>query len=837
MIILKKVYNNKYQWVSLGLLLLVTVLAFSPSLKRESIPFPGDDLLGNNQSTLSAFQETFKGFFTTVSSQGYAPLARLAQALEFAWGGSDPFFTHLTNLVLHCFIVIAIYFLALRLQLTPFGAVMAALLFGVHPMHAQHVSEIFRGDLLASFFYVLSMLFYCDYLKAYKIYLEQQEKTSKRGKPVKLKKGLLVISFGFGLLSALSHSVGISLIFVWIVLDWFFDREINVKSVGEKSLMLILFAVLACVNFFAMHAKGQGAGIGHDLFLLPWTSVFYLRQFFFPVINAPFYPLPPSLSAISGQYIISVLLLALIVFTVIRFKAKKWFVFSSAFFVLSSLAFIQLTSGASNYLNMDVFYLPTLGFCLWFGLCLEKILNANGQRNELSKQRPFVTVFRYFAIAVLFLAVMSLIYVSHERSKIWKDKLSLWKAQLRMYPNDIYAINRLATVLRQEQEYQKAETLLRGKIMAQGVGVVTDSMDSSVESDVLKKISQVIYLYKKAIKIDEDDLEAHCGLADVYQRLGLSSQAIKMYEQAIAKNSHYAVAYQGLAGLYLQKKQASQAVGVMNAFIQADFANEDLYYQALIFYSQALRLYPENILYKKERMRIFGQYIKMTNQKKLSAEDYFRLGFLFHQMGDFERSSSAYLKVLDKNPRQSQALFYLGNLYRDFGFFDKALDLYEKAIALSPKNANIYKNLGLIYGIQKQYDKAIEYYEKAIEINEKDGNVYFELAHLYEVKGNLRKAINDFEKASEFLPADERIYYNLGNIYAKLEVRDKAADCFKKAISLNPRFVDAYVNLSIVLFQSQDYQEAIKYCDYAVILGYEPPEVYRKLLESKRKKE
>ena len=96
---------------------------------------------------------------------GYRPIVMTSFALDFFIWQFDPFGYHLTNLFLHIFNVILIYFLIYRLGETTrrklLLAFLAALFFASHPIHTESVSWIKnRSDLFSLMFFLASFLFF-----------------------------------------------------------------------------------------------------------------------------------------------------------------------------------------------------------------------------------------------------------------------------------------------------------------------------------------------------------------------------------------------------------------------------------------------------------------------------------------------------------------------------------------------------------------------------------------------------------------------------------------------------------------------------------------------------
>ncbi len=127
-------------------------------------------------------------------------------------------------------------------------------------------------------------------------------------------------------------------------------------------------------------------------------------------------------------------------------------------------------------------------------------------------------------------------------------------------------------------------------------------------------------------------------------------------------------------------------------------------------------------------------------------------------------------------------------------------------------------------------------YQKAVAADPRNGRAYFNLAFWEESAGNLKNAVDLYQRSVALDPANAEGYYNLGNIYAKLKRAEEAISSYLKAVEDDPLHMNALVNLSILSFQKGDFSAAVKYCDEAVLLGYEAPAGYLKSLQPYRKR-
>ena len=93
------------------------------------------------------------------------PLPLLTWAVEFKLFGLNPFPYHLDNLVLHLLCTILAFWFFRLLRLPGIYAALGALLFGIHPMHAESVAWATKEkDLLYSLFYLGSLVAYSRFI-------------------------------------------------------------------------------------------------------------------------------------------------------------------------------------------------------------------------------------------------------------------------------------------------------------------------------------------------------------------------------------------------------------------------------------------------------------------------------------------------------------------------------------------------------------------------------------------------------------------------------------------------------------------------------------------------
>jgi len=278
-------YRGKINLFILFLILIVfNLLLYKKYLNHY---FVGPDTLTLiDTSRISSFQDFVK-IFTTPLMHGssfshnvklYRPISVLSFSLDYAVWGLQPFGYNLTSLLLHIFISILVFYLAYGLvkgnMWIPF---LSALIFSIHPVLLENVIHTAqRQDILASFFLLLSFIFFQNYQK------------------MKHKKLFISFSLLFFLLGLGSKEFAIIFPFIiWSYL-FLFQREMP-KSQKFKILLpyfvlTIIFILLRTIILHGMIGKNieLDTAIREFFYATPnflidlLYSLHYLKKLFLP---------------------------------------------------------------------------------------------------------------------------------------------------------------------------------------------------------------------------------------------------------------------------------------------------------------------------------------------------------------------------------------------------------------------------------------------------------------------------------------------------------------------------------------------------------------------------
>lgn len=481
------------QWkrIVLACVLIISFLAFSPSLFNAIDVWDDDAHLANNKEVLALTGDSLSRIFHQDVCKTYVPLTILSFAIEHHFFGFNPVVYHLDNLILHLAVVALAFCLGLRLGLSIWAAGLAALIFGIHPMHVESVAwTTERKDVLYSFFYLLALLQHGRYLETRRV-------------------RHYVFCLIFGLLSILSKAMALSLPFVLLVYDWYADARKGWRGYVEKIPFLFYIIPIVWITY-SLNARLPGQDFVESVLICIWSFVFYIQKFFFPVVLSPYYAFPTPVLLSNGPFLFSVIFLLVLLGLIYRFRREKMFVFAVLYYLASIFILLRYDAAIPTNIVADRFmYLPSLGICWALGVYIERLFFYT-KKMSLWIHRFFIAL---CLVIFLFLAVKSFI-----QTMVWRDSFSLWTYVLK-YNDKI-------------------------DIAQQSAGQVYFK-----RGEVDKALSH----YQEALRINPNLEKAHNNVGDILFARGQEESALNHFRRAVEIKPDYAEA-QSNYGTVLTKK-------------------------------------------------------------------------------------------------------------------------------------------------------------------------------------------------------------------------------------------------------------------------------------------
>jgi len=448
---------------------------------------------------------------------------------RLVWG-DRPFGYHLTNLLLHAMAASLALRLARRLGAPPRAALLAGCLFAVHPVHVEAVASFaFRKDILAMIFVALSLEWWT------------------RGRT---RRASLASASFFALALLAKEVAAVALPLLLLPLD---RLRVGEAPAGPKARLTgtirqalphILILGVAALRFgpeLARYFDPRAIRVVTEYRLGSYAEVSanalaavpqIARLLLFPARLCADYDVVPGLGLGDPPALAGLGLLVLWAVAVLAAWRRQRLLSFGLLWILvlflpvSNIIPLARTSLAERYL-----YVPSFGFCLAAGVCLD----AAARRA------------RWWAMGWVLLLVVAALG-SARRVKDWKDAETLWTSALRAGCSSFRIHNNLGTVLMERgdvegalREYREATRINPsapdgqynlGRVLALG-----GDLEESAEA------------MRQALTIDPNHLGALTDLGRTLSLQGRYGESLEAYRKALTVRPDYVPALAGLAWL------------------------------------------------------------------------------------------------------------------------------------------------------------------------------------------------------------------------------------------------------------------------------------------------
>jgi len=653
------------------ILLAVTVLSvYWQVVGFDFINF--DDLIYVKNNNMVREGITLKGIIWAFTSVGYAsnwhPLTWISHMLDVQLFGMNPGMHHFTNVIIHTFNTLLLFFVFERMTGAVWRSAVIAMLFALHPLHVESVAWIAeRKDVLGTFFWLITMICYYWYVRHCDIkrYL------------------IVIICYILGLLS---KPMLVTLPFVLLLLDyWPLNRlepivrdegsnsKQNERMVGpvikwpmikplitEKIPLITLAVIASCMTIFAQHndqAIYSLQELNLSLRILNAISSYtaYLEKMVFPFNLAVFYPYPTifHLYMVIPYSVLLLMITTLVLFFVrsLPYLAIGWFWYLGTLIPVIGIVQVGDQSMADRYT-----YIPLIGIFL---------IGVWGLGDLISKWRYGEFALRILPTALLLL----LMWVTWIQVGQWKNSEILYRHALHVTRNNFLAHYNLGVTL-----FDKGD------------------VDGAIKQ------------YKDTLKINPHISGAHNNLGIIMFRIGNYTQAIYHFSAALKINPYQAEVYNNLGGVYYCKGNIKKAIECFRNATQ-DMPDYTIAAQKLNI-AQNDQKNIDNLI-----SWVRGQLKQEPNNPAL----YIKLGDIYRQQEDFNEAMKQYQMAVSLEPKSIPAMNGLALIYTAQQEYTKAVDLLLRIRQIQPDNAETYYNIACIYAKQNMSNQSIVWLKQSIE--------------------------------------------------------------------------------------------------------------------------
>ena len=527
-----------------ALIVLVTAIAYLPALRGGFLI--DDDALLTDSSPIKAADGIYR-FWCTTEPVDYWPVSNTSLWIEWRLWGNDPIGYHVTNVVLHIVDACLIWMLLWRLAIP--GALLAALLFAVHPVNVESVAWIAqRKNLLALFFMLLCTLSYCA--------------TAARASQPAARRwyGIALAAFILALLSKVSAAM-LPLLFVGLL--WW-TRRLERRELAGLAPFFLVAVAMVCVNLWF---RGSGSGIlapagGPTERLLGAAALvwFELGKALVPINLAFIYP---RWQIASDQVRWWLPLLAASALTAVLWWCRRsrrgraalfgWGFYCAA--LLPAMGFTERLVVADHYQHVALIGLVALAGAAW----------AEWQRSTRGAQR-------YLANGAAIAVVGVFALLSSRQSRLYRDNVTLFQDAVDKHLDAASAHRNLAYVLLKEGRLSAAGAHLQ-EALRLDPEYPEAHIDFGITLAQIGNLQDGIAQLQEAVRLRPDDAAAHNALGMILREAGRPQEAIDHLERALTLQPTLAAAYRHLGKTLLETGRFDEAIAA---------------------YRQALRLKPDD---------------------------------------------------------------------------------------------------------------------------------------------------------------------------------------------------------------------------------------------------
>ena len=447
-----------------------------------------------------------------------------------------------------------------------------------------------------------------------------------------------------------------------------------------------------------------------------------------------------------------------------------------------------------------ILYIPSMGFCMLVAYGFLKILSYI---STLSDASSLLFSQRNLNIYILVLLVthMSKTVV---RNGDWKDEFSIFTSGIRVTNGtNAKLLNNVGHALEAAKKYKDALRYFEQATAAQpddigafiNVGRTHNNMDNFAEAEEAYFKARALLPQPRpgqpyTARIAPQHLSVFLNLGNLIAKKGSDGikhleEADSLYRQAIAMRVDYVQAYINRGDVLIKMGRHKEALEVYTHALRYEPDNPDLHYNlgvvyielgepevALEHFERALIIDPEHI----QALTNSAVLMQETGKPEFRPSAYQRLFLVL------EKLSSSTTKNVEEIDGQNAAAgidriyFNLGMLGMDDGHLEKAEAWFKKAVERKPGFRSALFNLALLLNEQKRPLDALPFLKELL------------LNHPNHIKGLIL----------------------LGDIYTN-HVKDlsKAEECYKAIVSIDPTHIQGHHNLCVVMVEQGNLNDAL----------------------------
>ena len=767
-----------------------------PVLSAQALCFDDSQFLVDNplvrNPSIASARRLFAEVLEPSTVQGYyLPLSMTSLMLDYALGGRPDDLTafHRTSLALHAANTVLVVVLLGTLFQRLWPAVLAGLLFGIHPLTVEPVAWIGeRKTLLAAFFALWCLVAYARFVSVGRW-------------------RWLVVTWAAYALATLSKPTAVPLPLVLLLLDYWPLRRLSRGAVVEKIPLFLVGGVMATITTIS-HSRTAGLMLPEALsglqvpLLICHNIVFYLQKIVWPLGLSPAYA-PPEPMSLSNPAVLAAVIgtCALAIILLCSLRRTRALLTGFLVFVVVILPTLGLLQYSWVTASDKYVYLPAVGFLLILTWALVRIWDPAGPERRSTRRRAALL------LAAVVLAAMETGATRHHL-RHWRDTETLARHMIHLVPQLPVPHYHLGHTLHMRnhpteaaKEYREAIRLHPSYPEAHNnLGLLLHEQGH---------VEEAVKHFSAALGFESRYLPAHVNLVNGLRTLGQHEQAVAACRRALHTSPTYARLHNALGVALAEAGKMQEAESAYRAALRLDPARADACANLGLL-----------LLEKGETQQAINVYRQALALAPRDAHAHNNLGVALQHMGLTDEAAACYEEALRLRPDFAAAHANLASLLVQAGDIEEGIRRYEVALRADPDRAETFNALGDVLFGTGDFDRAAEAYASAVRIDPAYHAARRNLGVALAALGQPALAVPEYRAVLEVEPDSPFLHNNLGAALLELGQTDQAIDEFRRALDLKPDYAAAHGNLADALTSQDRLDEAVEH--YRTALRLDP---------------
>jgi hypothetical protein len=447
------------------------------------------------------------------ASNTYRPNQQLVFALIHRIFGVSPQPYHVTSILIHLCNSVFLFALLCRLQVSRPAALVAAIVFVVHPIQSQAVSYVagLAGP-LALFFLLLGLIQWIASLKT--------DDVGRRG--IHFAAAVLLFAAAFTSKGNMVILAPVTLVIAsYLVLIGSVERSrYLVGSVACWSAMAFgfLYLKLTVLNFTGGVGMVEGSNVYTEYLhirIFTFISVLpnYVELILWPAVLSYSKPDIRYLSPFTIDGAMGLIVLAAGILALWRARQRPLVFLGMGWFFAALAPFSGVIPLTSMYLEHWL-YAPMVGVAILLAAAYES-----------SSPKP-----RQIAISLLIVVALLGVARTAQRNRDWADAERFYSKEMEVSGESVRMLNNLASSYKEKGEYDEAIATFHRLIAFRDV--MAEPHDNLAQIHIERgELSVAEAEFRRALEIAPDYQPAMEGLRDIYDRRGQTNEAFEMDRQ------------------------------------------------------------------------------------------------------------------------------------------------------------------------------------------------------------------------------------------------------------------------------------------------------------------